>query len=56
MPSWLRSKGLTQIEKEIDSGTFEFSIQLEDIHMNIESVLTKRIGAAGSKIAHGAQP
>ncbi|MGK0186526.1 MAG: argininosuccinate lyase [Verrucomicrobiales bacterium] len=43
-------KGLRQIEKEIDAGTFEFSIQLEDIHMNIESVLTERIGPAGAKL------
>ncbi|MDA0811759.1 MAG: argininosuccinate lyase [Verrucomicrobia bacterium] len=43
-------KGLNQIEKEIDAGTFEFSIGLEDIHMNIESALTRRIGAAGAKL------
>ncbi len=42
--------GLRGIEKEIDAGDFQFSIELEDIHMNIESALTKRIGAAGGKL------
>ena len=28
-------KGLREIEKEIDAGEFDFSIELEDIHMNI---------------------
>ena len=35
-------QGLREIEKEIASGGFDFSIELEDIHMNIESALTKR--------------
>lgn len=42
--------GLREIKKDIDAGKFEFSIELEDIHMNIESELTKRIGAAGGKL------
>ncbi|MGJ8672035.1 argininosuccinate lyase [Rubritalea sp.] len=42
--------GLKSIEKDIDEGNFDFSIELEDIHMNIESELTKRIGAAGGKL------
>jgi len=43
-------RGLREIEADISAGTFEFSIELEDIHMNIESALTKRIGAAGGKL------
>ncbi|MEJ6582359.1 MAG: argininosuccinate lyase [Akkermansiaceae bacterium] len=43
-------RGLREIEAEIAAGQFEFSIELEDIHMNIESALTKRIGAAGGKL------
>ena len=43
-------KGLREIEAEIDAGEFDFSIELEDIHMNIESALTKRIGAPGAKL------
>ncbi|MFC5051246.1 argininosuccinate lyase [Rubritalea spongiae] len=42
--------GLRDIEKDIDAGNFDFSIELEDIHMNIESELTKRIGAVGGKL------
>src|SRR6266571_6284914 len=41
---------LRAIEKEIDSGKFEWEQSLEDVHMNIEAVLTKRIGAAGAKL------
>ena len=42
--------GLLGIEKEIAAGTFEFRAELEDVHMNIEAELTKRIGAAGAKL------
>ncbi|MDB4753683.1 argininosuccinate lyase [Akkermansiaceae bacterium] len=42
--------GLREIEKEISEGKFEFSTELEDIHMNIESALTERIGTAGGKL------
>ncbi|HEX4201386.1 MAG TPA: argininosuccinate lyase, partial [Chthoniobacterales bacterium] len=42
--------GLLAIEKEIAAGTFEFLPELEDVHMNIEAELTKRIGAAGAKL------
>jgi argininosuccinate lyase len=37
---------LRAIEKEIESGKFEWDRSLEDVHMNIEAALTKRIGAA----------
>jgi len=42
--------GLREIEADIDAGKFEFSTELEDIHMNIESELTRRIGDAGAKL------
>lgn len=42
--------GLREVENEIAAGDFNFSIELEDIHMNIESTLTKKIGAAGGKL------
>ncbi|CAK8710909.1 argininosuccinate lyase [Candidatus Electrothrix gigas] len=42
--------GLSEIEQEIDKGTFEFRAELEDIHMNIEKALTDKIGAAGEKL------
>ena len=42
--------GLREIEAEIESGKFEWDKSLEDMHMNIEAALTKRIGAAGAKL------
>ena len=42
--------GLTAIGNEIDAGTFQFKVELEDIHMNIEAELTRRIGAPGAKL------
>jgi len=42
--------GLKEILAEINAGAFEFKTSLEDIHMNIEAELTKRIGAAGAKL------
>jgi argininosuccinate lyase len=42
--------GLHHIEREIDAGHFMFKPELEDIHMNIESALTDRIGSAGAKL------
>lgn len=42
------TKGLLSIKKEIDEGTFPFSVELEDIHMNIEKRLTEEIGDAGA--------
>jgi argininosuccinate lyase len=43
-------RGLKGIEKDIAAGNFQFDIALEDIHMNIEAELTKRIGDAGAKL------
>ncbi|MDQ6809057.1 MAG: argininosuccinate lyase [Verrucomicrobiota bacterium] len=42
--------GLREIESEIAAGEFEWDRSLEDLHMNIEAALTKRIGAAGAKL------
>ncbi|NOY00339.1 MAG: argininosuccinate lyase [Verrucomicrobia bacterium] len=44
------TRGLKEILKEIESGKFKFRTSLEDIHMNIESALTKKIGDAGAKL------
>lgn len=43
-------KGLRGIKADIDAGRFQWSAGLEDVHMNIESVLTRRIGAPGAKL------
>ncbi len=40
-------EGLSTIRAEIEAGTFEWRIDLEDVHMNIESRLTQRIGITG---------
>jgi argininosuccinate lyase len=42
--------GLDQIAAEIVAGTFPFSAELEDIHLNIEARLTERIGEAGKRL------
>lgn len=42
--------GLLEIRHEIEKGQFEFKEALEDVHMNIEAELTKRIGPAGAKL------
>jgi len=44
---------LKQIENEIETGSFEWSIALEDVHMNIEARLTKLIGDTGKKLHTG---
>ena len=46
-------QGLTQIQAEIDNGEFEWSVVLEDVHMNIESRLTALIGDVGKKLHTG---
>ena len=43
-------EGLRVIGDEIAAGTFTFRAELEDIHMNIEAELTRRIGDAGAKL------
>jgi len=43
-------KGLDEILREIESGEFPFSMELEDIHMNIERRLMEKIGDVGGKL------
>ncbi|MBV7434123.1 argininosuccinate lyase [Cardiobacteriaceae bacterium TAE3-ERU3] len=45
--------GLSQIREEISEGRFEWSIALEDVHMNIEKRLTDLIGITGKKLHTG---
>lgn len=47
------SDGLNAIGQAITEGKFEWSTELEDVHMNIESALTQRIGATGKKLHTG---
>ncbi|VAW83152.1 Argininosuccinate lyase [hydrothermal vent metagenome] len=46
-------QGLDAILTEIETGKFEWSIALEDVHMNIEAKLTEKIGTAGKKLHTG---
>lgn len=46
-------EGLKKIYIEIEKGEFDFSIELEDIHMNVEKRLTDAIGAAGGRLHTG---
>ncbi|HID97982.1 MAG TPA: argininosuccinate lyase [Thermodesulfobacteriaceae bacterium] len=43
-------RGLDEIEKEIESGAFEWRQDLEDVHMNIERALVAKIGEAGKRL------
>ena len=46
-------KGLGEIRIEIERGDFEWSVALEDVHMNIEAALTQKIGITGKKLHTG---
>ncbi len=46
-------KGLSDIQAQIERGEFNWSISLEDVHMNIEARLTDAIGIAGKKLHTG---
>jgi argininosuccinate lyase len=43
-------QGLLQIQKEIESGTFQFSREFEDIHMNVETRLATLIGPVAGRL------
>jgi len=45
--------GLEAIRTDIRNGEFTWSVELEDVHMNIESALTQRIGPVGKKLHTG---
>lgn len=45
--------GLVDILQQIESGHFDFSVGLEDIHMNIEARLSQKIGEAGKRLHTG---
>jgi argininosuccinate lyase len=46
-------RGLAQIGDEIDSGRFEWKLELEDVHLNIEARLTQLVGDAGKRLHTG---
>jgi len=46
-------QGLDEIQADIEAGKLEWSVKLEDIHMNIEARLTDKIGITGKKLHTG---
>lgn len=46
-------RGMDQIRSEILAGTFEWQLELEDVHLNIEARLTALIGDAGKRLHTG---
>jgi argininosuccinate lyase len=46
-------QGMAHIRQEIESGTFEWKLELEDVHLNIEARLTQLVGDAGKRLHTG---
>ncbi|MBC7499987.1 MAG: argininosuccinate lyase [Herminiimonas sp.] len=46
-------RGMAQIQGEIAAGTFEWLLDLEDVHLNIEKRLTELVGDAGKRLHTG---
>ena len=46
-------RGMAEIQAEIDAGSLQWSLDLEDVHMNIERRLTDKIGDAGKRLHTG---
>jgi argininosuccinate lyase len=46
-------RGLAQVRQEIESGAFEWKLELEDVHLNIEARLTQLAGDAGKRLHTG---
>ena len=46
-------RGLQQITTDIESGQFEWKLELEDVHLNIEARLTQLVGDAGKRLHTG---
>ena len=46
-------RGMAQIQQEIESGAFEWKLDLEDVHLNIEARLTQLVGDAGKRLHTG---
>ena len=46
-------RGMAQITEEIESGRFEWKLELEDVHLNIEARLTALVGDAGKRLHTG---
>ena len=45
--------GMASIRQEVESGVFEWKLDLEDVHLNIEARLTQLVGDAGKRLHTG---
>ena len=46
-------RGMAQIAREIEAGSFEWKLELEDVHLNVEARLTQLVGDAGKRLHTG---
>jgi argininosuccinate lyase len=46
-------RGMAQIHEDIEAGRFEWKLELEDVHLNIEARLTQLVGDAGKRLHTG---
>ena len=46
-------RGMAQIRAEIESGSFDWKLELEDVHLNLEARLTQLVGDAGKRLHTG---
>jgi len=46
-------RGMAEIAAEIEAGRFDWKLELEDVHLNIEAALTQRVGDAGKRLHTG---
>ena len=47
------ARGMAQISADIEAGRFEWKLELEDVHLNIEARLTQLVGDAGKRLHTG---
>ena len=46
-------RGMAQVQQEIEQGRFDWKLELEDVHLNIEARLTQLVGDAGKRLHTG---
>ncbi len=46
-------RGMTQVAQEIETGAFNWKLELEDVHLNVEARLTQLVGDAGKRLHTG---
>jgi len=46
-------RGMAQIREDIEAGRFDWKLELEDVHLNIEARLTQLVGDAGKRLHTG---